>query len=81
LSSITFCELAARLPSSGSAYSYAYVIYGELMAWIVGWNLNMRYGGSAAALSRAWTSYLVGLFKLIGIAIPTYFYNLNVYGF
>lgn len=81
LTALVFCELSSRLPSTGSAYSYIYSIYGELPAWIVGWNMNLRYGGSAAALSRAWTSYFVGLLQLLGLTVPLFLYDLDVFGY
>lgn len=73
---LVYSELSSRMPSSGSSYSYIYCTFGELPAWIIGWNMNLRYGISAGALSRAWTSYLVGLMKLLGLALPLWSYSL-----
>lgn len=75
LTALVYCELSSRMPySSGSSYAYIYSTIGELPAWIIGWNMNLRYGASAAALSIGWTSYFVGLSKAFGILIPTIFY-------
>jgi hypothetical protein len=46
----------------------------------MGWNMNLRYGGSAAALSRAWTSYFVGLLVQAGITVPLFLYDLDIMG-
>ena len=57
MTALVYSELSAKMPSSGSSYSYVYSTFGELPGWIIGWNLNLRYGITAGALSRAWTSY------------------------
>ena len=69
------------MPSSGSSYSYVYSTFGELPGWIIGWNLNLRYGITAGALSRAWTSYFLGLLSTFGIILPKWMYSIDVYGF
>lgn len=48
LTAFAYAEFAAIIPKSGSSYLYAYTVYGELPAWIVGWNQNLRYGGGVA---------------------------------
>lgn len=63
----TFAELMARYPSNGSAFSFMYASFGELMAWLTGWLLLPRYGAVSAALSRAMTSYLNGVISFIGL--------------
>lgn len=78
---LVYAELSALMPSSGSSYHYVYCIFGELPAWVIGWNMNLRYGVSAGALSRAWTSYFVGLMNLVGLSIPVWLYSLDVYGY
>ena len=45
-------EFAARIPLSGSAYTFAYMSMGEFVAWFIGWNLTLEYGVSAAAVAR-----------------------------
>jgi APA family basic amino acid/polyamine antiporter len=78
---LVYSEFSARMPFSGSAYQYLYCTFGELPAWIVGWGMNLRYGISAGALSRAWTLYFVGLVKVTGWEIPREFYSLDVFGY
>lgn len=68
---LVYAEFSARMPFSGSGYKYIYCTFGELPAWIVGWNLNLRYGISAGALIRGWTHYVVGLCHKLGFTVPT----------
>lgn len=75
---LVYAELSARMPSSGSAYAYLYSSFGELSAWLMGWTMTLRYGGSAAGLARSWTEYLVKLMTFVGVAIPTWLYSLKV---
>jgi basic amino acid/polyamine antiporter, APA family len=67
LAGLCYAEFAASIPISGSAYAYAYVTMGELVAWIIGWALIMEYALGAATVSIAWSEYLN---KLLGGAIP-----------
>jgi basic amino acid/polyamine antiporter, APA family len=67
LAGLCYAEFAASVPISGSAYAYAYVTMGELVAWIIGWALIMEYALGAATVSIAWSEYLN---KLLGGAIP-----------
>ena len=64
---LCYAEFASSIPISGSAYAYAYVTMGELVAWIIGWALIMEYALGAATVSIAWSEYLN---KLMGGAIP-----------
>jgi APA family basic amino acid/polyamine antiporter len=64
---LCYAEFAASVPISGSAYAYAYITMGELIAWIIGWALVMEYALGAATVAIAWSEYLN---KLLGGAIP-----------
>lgn len=55
--SLSYAEFAARVPLAGSAYTYAYVSFGELCGWLVGWNLTLGYAVSAAVVARSWAEY------------------------
>src|SRR5437763_1282331 len=55
---LCYAEFAAMIPIAGSAYTYAYVTMGELVAWIIGWALILEYALGAATLSISWTEYL-----------------------
>src|SRR5262252_7460400 len=59
---LCYAEFAAMIPISGSAYAYAYVTMGELVAWIIGWALVLEYALGAATVSIAWSQYLNKLF-------------------
>ena len=72
LAALSYSELASMLPVSGSAYSYAYATMGELMAWIIGWDLVLEYGLSCSAVAIGWAGYLTSLLDSIGLHIPKY---------
>jgi APA family basic amino acid/polyamine antiporter len=59
---LCYAEFAAMIPIAGSAYTYAYVTMGELMAWVIGWALILEYALGSATLSIAWSEYLDRLF-------------------
>jgi APA family basic amino acid/polyamine antiporter len=65
-----YSEFATMIPVAGSAYTYAYATMGELLAWIIGWDLVLEYAVGAATLSVSWSNYLVKLLKHFGLALP-----------
>ena len=67
LAGLCYAEFAASIPIAGSAYAYAYITLGEIVAWIIGWALIMEYALGAATVSIAWSEYLN---NLLGGAIP-----------
>lgn len=67
---LSYAELAASIGGSGSAYSYAYAGLGELIAWIIGWNLLLEYGMAVSAVAIGWAAYVQNLFQSIGITLP-----------
>jgi len=70
-SALSYGELASTIPVSGSAYTYGYATLGELMAWIIGWDLILEYGVSVAAVAVGWGGYLQSLGEsLFGISLP-----------
>ncbi len=75
-----YAELSSRIPINGSAFSYTYVTFGELPAWIVGWNMNLRYGMSAAGLARGMNSYFTGLLVKSGVTVPSWMIGVTVFG-
>src|SRR5829696_3628076 len=71
-SALSYAELASSIPVSGSAYTYAYATLGELLAWIIGWDLILEYGVSVAAVAVGWGEYLNSLLDtLFGWTLPT----------
>jgi basic amino acid/polyamine antiporter, APA family len=70
-SALSYAELASTIPVSGSAYTYAYATMGELLAWIIGWDLILEYGVSVAAVAVGWGGYLQNLLdSVFGISLP-----------
>ncbi len=67
---LAYAELASMLPVAGSAYTYAYVTMGELMASIVGWAVLMVFTFGAATVAAGWSGYMVGILNGIGIHLP-----------
>jgi len=60
---LCYAEFASMAPIAGSAYTYAYVSLGELVAWIIGWDLVLEYAMASATVANAWASYFLGLFR------------------
>jgi len=69
---LVYAELAAMVPVSGSAYTYSYAAMGELVAWIVGWNLILEYAAAAAAVAVGWAGYINGFLASVGWELPLY---------
>ncbi|MEW5917670.1 MAG: amino acid permease [Gemmatimonadota bacterium] len=67
---LCYAELAAMIPVSGSAYTYAYATFGELIAWIIGWDLILEYALSGATVAIGWSGYFVSFLRTIGIEFP-----------
>ncbi|MBI3680962.1 MAG: amino acid permease [Acidobacteria bacterium] len=65
-----YSEFATMIPIAGSAYTYAYATMGELLAWIIGWDLVLEYAVGAATVSVSWSAYVVSLLKDFGIQLP-----------
>src|ERR1700760_1281038 len=70
LAALCYAELASFLPVPGSAYSYTYATLGEVIAWLIGWNLLLEYGMSASAGAGSWAAYVGNLLHGWGIALP-----------
>ena len=65
-----YAEFASRIPVSGSAYTYAYVSFGEVFAWIIGWALIMEYSIGNIAVAISWSEYFLSLLRNLGLFIP-----------
>jgi len=72
LSAMCYAEFAASIPISGSAYTYAYASFGELIAWIIGWDLIMEYAIGNIAVAISWSGYFTGLMDGLGLHIPAW---------
>lgn len=64
-----YAEFASRIPVSGSAYTYSYVAFGEIMAWIIGWALIMEYAVGNATVCVSWSDYFTGLLASVKIEL------------
>jgi APA family basic amino acid/polyamine antiporter len=69
---LCYAEFAARIPASGSAYTYAYASFGEVIAWIIGWALLMEYSIGNIYVAFSWSDYFTSLLTKIGIHFPEY---------
>src|SRR6185369_8357081 len=67
---LCYAEFASMLPIAGSAYTYSYATMGELVAWIIGWDLCLEYAVGAATVSIAWSEYLNKLLQIFGTQVP-----------
>jgi APA family basic amino acid/polyamine antiporter len=70
---LCYAELASTIPISGSAYTYAYATLGELIAWIIGWDLILEYAVGAITVAIGWSGYVVSFAKDLGLVIPERF--------
>src|SRR5450755_3467538 len=70
---LCYSEFATMIPIAGSAYTYAYATMGELMAWVIGWDLVLEYAVGASTVAVSWSGYVVSFFKDFGIEFPTQF--------
>lgn len=71
-SALCYAEFASRVPIAGSAYTYAYASFGELVAWIIGWDLLMEYAIGNIAVAISWSDYFTGLLDGYGLHVPEY---------
>ncbi|MFY0255779.1 amino acid permease [Chitinophaga sp. 30R24] len=69
-SALCYAEFASRVPVSGSAYTYSYVSFGELAAWVIGWALILEYAIGNIAVAISWSGYFNNLLSGIGLSLP-----------
>ena len=72
LAALCYAEFAAMIPAAGSAYTYAYATLGELIAWIIGWDLIIEYAIGNVAVAISWSSYFDTLLRGVGINLPAW---------
>lgn len=70
LAALCYAELASMIPQAGSAYAYAYATLGELVAWIIGWDLILEYAVGNVAVAIAWAGYLDSMLSGLGVHLP-----------
>ena len=67
---LCYAEFASFLPVEGSAYAYSYATMGELVAWIIGWDLILEYAVGAATVAIAWSEYFNKVLEYVGMHVP-----------
>ena len=72
LAGLCYAELASMIPQAGSAYAYSYATLGELIAWIIGWDLILEYAVGNIAVAIAWSGYFTSLVSGFGIEFPAW---------
>ncbi len=72
LAALCYAELAAMIPQAGSAYAYSYATLGELIAWVIGWDLILEYAVGNIAVAIAWSGYFSSLLSGFGITMPAW---------
>ena len=70
MAALCYSEFAAMIPIAGSAYSYSYATMGELVGWIIGWDLVLEYAVASAAVAAGWSHYLTVILSGLGIHLP-----------
>ncbi|HYZ10139.1 MAG TPA: amino acid permease [Pseudonocardiaceae bacterium] len=73
LAGLCYVEFASTVPVAGSAYTYSYATFGELIAWIIGWDLVLEFSLAAAVVAKGWSQYLAEVIGLTGLGISTTF--------
>ena len=72
LAGLCYAELAAMIPQAGSAYAYSYATLGELVAWIIGWDLILEYAVGNVAVAISWGDYFNTLLRGFNVALPSW---------
>jgi APA family basic amino acid/polyamine antiporter len=67
---LCYAEFASMVPVAGSAYTYAYATLGELMAWIIGWDLVLEYAVGSATVAHGWSHYFQDFIGILGVKLP-----------
>ncbi|MEZ6095890.1 MAG: amino acid permease [Pirellulaceae bacterium] len=72
LAALCYAEFASMVPVSGSAYTYAYASFGELAAWVIGWDLILEYAVGNIAVAIGWSGYFTHVFEYFGVHLPVW---------
>jgi APA family basic amino acid/polyamine antiporter len=71
LAAMCYAEFASTVPVAGSAYTFSYATFGELVAWIIGWDLMLEFGFAGAVVAKGWSLYLAQFFELVGLPLKS----------
>ncbi|HUP80421.1 MAG TPA: amino acid permease, partial [Pirellula sp.] len=74
-SALCYSEFASRIPVSGSAYTYSYAVFGELIAWLIGWNLLMEYAIGNSTIAFSWSDYFSNILNGLKMPLPSWLEN------
>lgn len=77
LAALCYAEFASTIPLAGSAYTYAYAVFGELIAWVLGWSLVSEYLFAVASVASSWSAYFQNLLAGMGIKLPLFLQHAN----
>src|SRR6186713_2678270 len=72
LAALCYAELASMIPQAGSAYAYSYATLGEIVAWIIGWDLILEYAVGNVAVAISWGDYFTTLLRGVGVSLPVW---------
>src|SRR6266568_2917691 len=72
LAGLCYAELASMIPQAGSAYAYSYATLGELVAWIIGWDLILEYAVGNVAVAISWADYFTSLLRSFDVQLPVW---------
>jgi APA family basic amino acid/polyamine antiporter len=72
---LAYAEVASMIPASGSAYTYAYTAFGEIIAWVIGWVLILEYVVATSAVAIGWSGYFVKILHNLGLELPAMWVN------
>jgi basic amino acid/polyamine antiporter, APA family len=75
LAALCYAEFASTVPVAGSAYTFSYASLGELVAWIIGWDLILEFALGASTVAVGWSTYFADVMKQLGITIPGWAYG------
>src|ERR1700753_2454794 len=75
LAALCYAAFASTVPVAGSAYTFSYASLGELVAWIIGWDLILELALGASTVAVGWSSYFADVMKSAGVAIPNWAYG------
>src|SRR5688572_2489066 len=70
LAAVCYAELASTVPVAGSAYTFSYATMGELIAWIIGWDLALEFVLAGAVVAVGWSQYLAAMLETLGLQLP-----------
>src|SRR5207245_2585738 len=68
---LCYAEFASMVPVAGSAYTYAYATLGELLAWIIGWDLILEYAVASSTVAHGWSKYFQNFLDQLGVHLPS----------